>query len=131
MTTVLLDVPAQHLDAFCLILSEEAITYRWLDSRDGVLEIVHTVEVSGSDLQTKEAAHLLSQMDNTRYAFRVSDRRLKRILRIAKSTGLKVVRMEAGFRLFGRPLNHLVEVSGFKPDMKNFKILKKRSGTIR
>jgi hypothetical protein len=131
MPTVLLDVPAQHLDAYLLMLREEAITHRWLDSRDGVLEIVHTVEIEGSDLQIQEAAHLLDQMDLERYNFRVTDRRLNRILRIAKSSGLKIVRMEAGFRMFGRPLTHLVEVLGREPDMKNFKILKKRSGTIR
>jgi acetolactate synthase regulatory subunit len=131
MPTVLLDVPAPHLDAYLLILREEAITHRWLDSRDGVLEIVHTVEIEGSDLQIQEAAHLLDQMDLERYAFRVTDRRLNRVLRIANHSGVKVVRMEAGFRIFGRLWIHLVEVSGREPDMKNFKVLKKRSGTIR
>lgn len=131
MSTVLLDVPAVHIDDFCELLSEEAITYSVCDSRDGAIEVVFTVEISGSEMQCKEAAHLLSQMDLTHYAFRVTDWRLNRVLRIAKTSGLRIVRMEAGFRAFGRPLIHLVEVAGFESDLQNFKILKRRSGTIR
>jgi hypothetical protein len=131
MPTVLLDVPAAHIDGFCLMLSEEAITYSVSDSRDGVFEVVFTVEVTGSELQVKEAAHVLSQMDMTHYAFHVTGIRLKRTLRIAKTSGLRIVRTPVVFSLFGRPWIHLVEVSGIEPDLKNFKILKKRSGTIR
>lgn len=130
MPTVLLDVPATHLDAFLLVLSEEAFTHRWVDSREGVFEIVHTVEISGSELQIKEAAYILSQMDMTHYAFRITDKHLTRTLKIAQTSGLKIVRMTAGLRIFGRPWIHLVEVSGFEPDVKNFKILKRKTYRI-
>lgn len=130
MPTVLLDVPAQHLDAFLLVLSEVPIMHRWLDSRDGVLEVVHTVEVSGSDLQVKEAVHLLSQMGLHSYVFHVSDKQLNRTLKIAQSSGLKVVRMTAGIRFFGRLRTHIVEVSGIESDLKNFKILKRKTYRI-
>lgn len=130
MPTVLLDVPAKHLDAFLLVLSEVPIMHRWLDSRDGVLEVVHTVEVSGSDLQVKEAVHLLSQMGIVHYAFHVSDKQLARTLKIAQSSGLKVARMTAGIRIFGRLRTHFVEVSGIESDLKNFKILKRKTYRI-
>lgn len=130
MSTVLLDVPAQHLDEFLIVLSEVPILHRWIDSRDGVFEVVHTVEVTGSELQIQEAVHLLSQMDISHYAFHVTDKQLTRTLKIAQSSGLKVVRMTAGFRIFGRLMTHFVEVSGIESDLKNFKILKRKTYRI-
>jgi hypothetical protein len=124
MTSILLDVPIFHLKAFTTVLSEEAITYNILDSRDGAIETVTTVEVIGSDLQVAEAVRLLPLMGRLHYTFHVSAKRLTRAVNIAKNVGLTVERTSVAFAFRGRPIIHLVEVSGLEVDLNNFKALK-------
>lgn len=124
MTSILLDVPIFHLKSFTTILSEEAITYNILDTRDGAIEIVTTVEVIGSELQIAEAVRLLPLMDQLHYTFNVSAKRLTRAVNIAKNVGLTVERTPVIFSFRGRPIFHMVEVSGLEVDLNHFKALK-------
>jgi hypothetical protein len=124
MPSVLLDVPAIHFEAFTLTLSEEAFTYNILDSRDGAIETVITVEVIGSELQVAEAARLLPLMGRLHYVFNVSAKRLTRAVNIAKNVGLTVERTPVIFSFRGRPIFHMVEVSGLEVDLNHFKALK-------
>lgn len=124
MSYILLDVPAHNLESFTSILSEECIRYNILDSRDGTIEIVTTVEVIGSDLQIAEAVRLLPLMDRLHFTFNVSAKRLTRAVNIAKNVGLTVERTPVIFSFRGRPVFHMVEVSGLEVDLKHFKALK-------
>lgn len=124
MPSVLLDVPIFHVKAFTQILSEEAIIYNVLDSRDGAIETVTTVEVIGSELQVAEAVRLLPLMGRLHYIFNVSAKRLARTVNIAKNVGLTVERTPVAFSFRGRPIFHMVEVSGLEVDLEKFKALK-------
>lgn len=124
MSSVLLDVPAETIDELLLVLNEEAITYQVTDSRDGAIETVFTVEVTGSERQIAEAVHLLPLIGKKDYIFRMSSKKLAKISNVANNAGVKIEEISAALSVFGRTLFHSVKVSGTERNLANFRKIK-------